>query len=158
MMADMATGWGGVDHHHVPRPDEAAEDCLIGIGAANGPYLAMVAFEKDLQIILQPIFDFIDERCPPVIPFSRMPFRISVGKIGTGLRSGPMTHHVFAGDEVDASFPPSVLLQDKMLDFRYFLLVHKKILPFLELSCYYIALGFASQTIGGFFGKSTGKI
>jgi hypothetical protein len=124
VMADMAAGWDGVGHHHVPRPHEAAEHCLIGVGAADGPDLAMIAFEKDLQIILQSVFDLVNKGCPPVIPFSRMPFCVPVGKIRAGLRSSPMAHHVFAGDEVDTSVPSPVLLLNQALDFPYFLFIH----------------------------------
>ncbi len=127
VMADVATPGGGVDHCHVTRPAEAAEDCLIGIGAADGPDLAMVAFKEELQIILQPTFDFVNVRCSPVIPFPRMSLGISVGEIRTGLRSGPLTHHIFAGDEVKARVPPSVLFLDQVLDFRHFLFIHARI-------------------------------
>ena len=148
MMADMATGRGGVDNRHIPRPDEAAKDRLIGIGTADGPDLAMIALEDELKVILQPAFDFIDVRRSPIIPFPRMPLGVAMGEIRTGLGSGPLAHYVFAGDEVDAPIPPLVLLLDEVLDFRYFFLIHKEMLSLFlgVVYSYYIIPRFASQS------------
>ncbi len=47
VMADMAAGRSRVDHNHITGADKTAENRLVGIGAADGPDLGVIAFEKD---------------------------------------------------------------------------------------------------------------
>ncbi len=60
MMTDVAACRSGVNHHHISRSDEAAKNCFIGIGTAYGSDLGMIAFEKDLQVRLELIFNFVN--------------------------------------------------------------------------------------------------
>ena len=83
VVADMTTGWCGIDHYHIPWADETTENSFIGIGAADRPYFGVVALKKNLQIDFQLIFNFINIGCSSIIPLTRMPLCISMGKIRT---------------------------------------------------------------------------
>ena len=122
MVADVPAARGRVHHHHVAGLHEAAEHGLVGIGTADGPHFAAVALEEDLQVGRELVFDHVDIGGPPVVALPGVPFGVPMGKVRAGAGPGPAAHDVFAGDEIDATVSPLILLVDQPLDFGDFAL------------------------------------
>ena len=108
----MPAAGRGIDHHHVPLAEQAAENRFVGIGAANGSDLGMITLEHDFKIGLELVLNFVNIGSAAVVAFSWMPLGVAMGKIRTGLGLDPLTDHVFTGNKIDAFIPPFILAAD----------------------------------------------
>ena len=116
LMADVAAAGRRIRQDDVARPDVAAEDGLIRVGAGDGADLAVQAREERLQVALHVGLDGVNLVRALIIAFAGVSFGVAMAEVGTHHAAGAAAQDLFAGDEVDAGTAPLFLFADERLD------------------------------------------